>query len=198
MTDLLLEFATLFQEPSGLPPPCGHVHRIRLLPGMAPVAMHPYRYAHAQKEELEHQCDTMLQTGVIRQSSSAFSAPVLLIKKGDVSWRFCVAYRALNDKMVKDKFSILVVEELLGELRGAKFFSKLDLRSEYHQVLMHSDNVEKTVFCTHHALFEFLVMPFGLTNAPATFQALMNEVLGPFLRRFVLVFFDHILIFSTS
>jgi hypothetical protein len=152
------------------------------------VAVRPYRYAHLQKEELEHQCAVMLTQGVIRPSSSAFSALVLLVKKVDDSWRFCVDYRALNVKTVKDKFPIPVVEELLDELRGASF-TKLDL---------HPNDVEMTASRTHQGLFEFLVMPFGLTNVPTTFQALMNDVLRPFLRRFVLVFFDNILIYSSS
>jgi hypothetical protein len=169
MNTLLQEFEGLFQEPTGLPPARSCSHKIHLLPGTAPVAVRPYRYAHAQKVELERQCDTMLLSGVIRPSSSAFLAPVLLVKKSDTSWRFCVDYRALNEKTMKDKFPIPVVEELLDELQGAQFFTKLDLRSGCHQVLMHPDDVIKTTFRIHQRLFEFLVMSFGLLNAPATF-----------------------------
>lgn len=132
MDDLLLAFQPLFAAPTGLPSARECCHRITLKPGTGAIAVRPYRYAHFQKEELERQCAEMLHLGVIRPSSSAFSAPVLLVKKTDGSWRFCVNYRTLNDATGKDKFPISVVEELPDELRGAKFFTKLDLCSGYH------------------------------------------------------------------
>lgn len=133
------------------------------------MAVRPYRYAHLQKEKLEEQCPAMSEQGIMKPSASAFSSSALLIRKKDGSWLFCVDYHALNTKTVRKKFPIPIIEELLDELKGAMFFTKLDLRSGDHQVQMHPDDLAKTAFRTHHDHFEFLVMPFGLTNAPSTF-----------------------------
>ncbi|GKC06018.1 reverse transcriptase domain-containing protein [Tanacetum coccineum] len=183
---------------SGLSPIWEIKFRIELIPGSTPVAKSPYRLAPFELEELSGQVKELQDKGFIRPSSSSWGAPLLFVKKKDGSFRMCINYRELNKLTVKNRYPLPRIDDLFDQLQGSQFFSMIDLRSGYHQLRVHEDNIPKTAFRTCYGHFEFTLMPFGLTNAPAIFMDLMNRVCRPYLDKFVIVFIDDILIYSKT
>ena len=139
------------------PPPRPIDHTINLKPNVEAVNIRSYRYPPKQKVEIERMIKDMLNTSVIQPNTSPYASTLLLVKKKDGSWRFCIDYRQLNSQTIKNKFPIPIIEDLLDELHGAKIFSKLDLKSRYHQIKMHSKDIHKTTIRTHQGHYEFLV-----------------------------------------
>ena len=180
----------------GLPPDREIEFAIELVPGTAPIAKRPYRMPANELAELKKQVEELEGKGYIRPSTSPWGAPVLFVKKKDGTMRMCVDYRSLNEVTIKNKYPLPRIEDLFDQLKGASIFSKIDLRSGYHQLKIRPADVPKTAFVTRYGLYEFLVMSFGLTNAPAYFMNLMNKVFMEFLDKFVVVFIDDILIYS--
>lgn len=197
---LLDKYHDVFDEPPpGLPPERGVAHKITLQPDAAlPKGRAPYRLSIPQREELKKTLQELSNSGYIRVSSAPFSAPVIFVPKKDGSLRMCIDYRALNDITIKDHYPIPLIEDLFDKLSTAKLFSKIDLRSGYHQIRMHDDSIEKTAFITRFGLFEFTVLPFGLCNAPATFQRMMNRLFVELIDSCVIIYLDDILIYSAN
>ncbi|KAI3670108.1 hypothetical protein L6452_41749 [Arctium lappa] len=196
---IVREFPDVFPDDlPGLPPDRQVEFRIDLVPGAAPIAKAPYRLAPSEMQEMVAQLQELFEKGLIRPSSSPWGAPVLFVKKKDGTMRICIDYRELNKATVKNRYPLPRIDDLFDQLQGAGCFSKIDLRSGYHQVKVREEDVPKTAFRTRYDHYEFLVMPFGLTNAPTVFMDLMNRVCRPFLDKSVIVFIDDILVYSRS
>lgn len=193
------EFLDVFpDELPELPPDREVEFGIELIPGALPASKAPYRMAPTELAELKVQLQELIDRKFIRPSVSSWGAPVLFVKKKDGSLRLCIDYRELNKLTVKNKYPLPRIDDLFDQLQGAKYFSKIDLRSGYHQLRVKKESISLTAFRTRYGHYEFMVMPFGVTNAPAVFMDLMNRVFKDYLDKFVVVFVDDILIFSRS
>ncbi|GJV29521.1 putative reverse transcriptase domain-containing protein [Tanacetum coccineum] len=196
---VIQDFPEVFpEELPGLPPPRQVEFRIDLIPGAAPVARAPYRLAPSEMKELSKQLQELSEKGFIRPSSSPWGAPVLFVKKKDGSFRMCIDYQELNKLTIKNRYPLPRIDDLFDQLQGSSVYSKIDLRSGYHQLRIREEDIPITAFRTRYGHYEFQVMPFGLTNAPAVFMDLMNRVCKPYLDKFVIVFIDDILIYSKN
>ncbi|GJU78202.1 reverse transcriptase domain-containing protein, partial [Tanacetum coccineum] len=196
---IVQDFPEIFPEDlPGLPPTRQVEFQIDLVHGAAPVARAPYRLAPSEMKELSEQLKELSDKGFIRPSSSPWGAPVLFVKKKDGSFQMCIDYRELNKLTVKNRYPLPRIDDLFDQLQGSSVYSKIDLRSGYHQLRVREEDIPKTAFRTRYGHYEFQVMPFGLTNAPAVFMDLMNRVCKPYLDKFVIVFIDDILIYSKN
>ncbi|KAJ4814752.1 polyprotein [Rhynchospora pubera] len=193
------EFVDVFpSEISGMPPPREVEFGIELQSGAVPISKAPYRMAPAELKELKVQLEELLEKGFIRPSASPWGAPVLFVKKKDGTLRLCIDYRELNKVTVKNRYPLPRIDDLFDQLQGSSVYSKIDLRTGYHQLRIKPEDVEKTAFRSRYGHYEYLVMPFGLTNAPAAFMDLMNRVFHDYLDSFVVIFIDDILIYSRT
>ncbi|KAK1649629.1 hypothetical protein QYE76_067434, partial [Lolium multiflorum] len=191
------EFQDVFpKELPGMPPDREIEFTIDLIPRTAPIAKAPYKMGPKELKELKEQLDDLEQKGVIQESISPWGSPVIFVDKRDGGRRMCGDYRNLNNVTIKNKYPLPRIQDLFDQVRGAGVFSKIDLRSGYHQIKIKKEDVPKTAFVSRYGHHEYLVVPFGLTNAPAIFMNLMNKIFMPCLDKFVIVFIDDILIYS--
>ncbi|GJR10323.1 putative reverse transcriptase domain-containing protein [Tanacetum coccineum] len=193
------EFPDVFPEDlPGIPPVRQVEFQIDLIPGAAPIARTPYRLAPSEMQELSNQLQELTDRGFIRPSTSPWGAPVLFVKKKDGSFRMCIDYRELNKLTIKNRYPLPRIDDLFDQLQGSSVYSKIDLRSGYHQLRVRERDIPKTAFRTRYGHYEFQVMPFGLTNAPAVFMDLMNRVCKPYLDKFVICIIRCILSISPT
>jgi hypothetical protein len=196
---VVCEYADVFpDEFLGMPPDRDIKFAIELQPGTTPISKRPYRMPPAELAELKKQLQELLDKGFIRPSTSPWGCPALFVKKKDESLRLCIDYCTLNVVTIKNKYPLPRIDVLFDQLVRAKVFSKIDLRSGYHQIKIRASDILKTAFSTRYGLYEFLVMSFGLTNAPAYFMYLMNSIFMPELDKFVVVSIDDILMYSKN
>jgi hypothetical protein len=196
---VVCEYPDVFPDDlPGMPPDRDNEFIIELQPGTAPISKRPYRMPPNELAELKIQLQDLLDKGFICPSASPWGCPALFVKKKDNRLRLCVDYRPLNAVTIKNKYPLPCIDILFDQLARAKVFSKIDLRSGYHQIKIRPCDIPKTAFSTRYGLYEYLVMSFGLTNAPAYFMYLMNSVFMPELDKFVVAFIDDILIYSKN
>jgi len=196
MDKVMEEYEDIFTSPTGVPLHYQVKHSIHLTLGVLLPNGSIYRRSVLENDEIKRQIQELLQKGHICPSSSLCGSPIVLVQKKDGTWRLCIDYRALNKIIVHNRYLIPRIDDLLDQLEGTKYFSKIDLKSGYHQVPIEPSDVWKTTFKAKEGLFKWLVMPYELTNAPATFMRLMYDILWPFTNSFVVVYLDDILIFS--
>jgi hypothetical protein len=196
---VVCEFLDAFpQDLPGLPPEMDVEFVIELKPGTTPISRRSYRMPPNELVELKTQLLDLLDKGFITPRSLPWGSPAIFIKKKDQTLRMCMDYRPLNEVTIKNKYPLPRIDILFNQLTGARVFSKIDLRSSYHQIRIRPEDIPKTSFTTRYGLFEYLVMSFGLTNSPVHFTYLMNLVFMPELDKFVVVFIDDILIYSKN
>ncbi|GJP47149.1 hypothetical protein CLOM_g6376 [Closterium sp. NIES-68] len=200
LATLIRRYPDIFPDdlPAGLPPERPQDHKIDMEPGAQPTVRTQWRLTQPELTELRSQLDYLLEKGFIRPSTSQFAAPILFTPKKDGGLRMCIDYRALNRRTIQSRYPIPRADDLLDQLRGARFYSKIDLRGGYHQIRVFANDCHKTTFRTRYGSYEYTVMPFGLTNAPSTFQLTMNWVFRDLLDKCVIVYLDDILIYSKT